>query len=111
MIDMRAFSLALVAVLACSCGGGGGYSSSPPPPPPPPPPAAVDVSIAARAVITVRVDAPGTTVMEERLTALGQPGPDRSLEILDANAAVTGRYAPPAGMSPIDFRAHPPGGR
>src|SRR4029079_17244140 len=110
MIDMRAFSLALVAVLACSCGGGGGYSSSPPPPPPPPPPpATVDLSVTGKAVIKVRVDAPGTTMMEERLTALGQPGPDRSLEILDANEAVTGRYSPPAGMSLIDFAQHPSG--
>ena len=109
MIDMRAFSLTLAALLACSCGGGGGYNGSPPSLPPPPPPATVDLAVTGKAVIKVRVDAPGTTVMEERLTALGQQGPDRSLEILDANAAVTGRYSPPAGMSLIDFAQHPSG--
>lgn len=108
MIDMRAFLLGLIAVLVSSCGGGGGgYSSSPPPPPPPP--ASVDLAVTGKAVVKVRFDAPGTTVMEERLTALGQPGPDRSLEILDANATVTGRYSAPAGMSLIDFTQHPSG--
>lgn len=109
MNDKRLFFLPFVAVLACSCGGGGGYDSSTPPPPPPPPPATVDVSVTGKAVIKVRTNSHGTTVMEERLTRLGEAGPDRSLEILDANATVKGRYSAPAGMSLIDFAQHPSG--
>lgn len=104
-----AFTL-LFSLLAAACGGGGGGGTTGNPQPPPAPPAPLTLSVAGKAVVKVRVVASGTTVMEERLQPLVHAGgPDRSLEIFDANGGLTGRYAPPAGISLIDFAQHPAG--
>src|SRR5512144_3032144 len=106
-----AFAL-LVPLLLAACGGGGGGGSptNNPTPTPPAPPAPLELSVPGKSVVKVRAVASGTTVMEERLQPLVHAGgPDRSLEIFDANGMPSGRYAPPAGFSLIDFAQHPAG--
>ncbi|HST02833.1 MAG TPA: hypothetical protein VLJ84_14340, partial [Usitatibacter sp.] len=96
------------AAVAClvSCGGGGG---SPAMQPPPVTPAPLDIATAGVAVIKVRAGTPGIAALEQRLTALTEAGPDRSLVFYDAHGGVAGRYVAPAGFSVIDFALHPSG--
>lgn len=94
-----------VAFLA-SCGGGGGSPSMQPPPVAPAP---LDIATSGVAVIKVRAGAGAIAALEQRLTALTQAGPDRSLAFYDAHGGLTGRYAAPAGFSVIDFALHPSG--
>ena len=99
-----------VSLAVAACGGSGGSTTGTPQPPPPAPPGPLELSVTSKAVVKVRAVAAGTTVMEERLQPLVHAGgPDRTLEIFDANGAPTGRYAAPAGFSLIDFAQHPAG--
>ena len=77
--------------------------------PPPPPPAPIAIAVAGMAVVKVQANALGIAAMEQRLTALNDPGPDHSLALFDAAGAATGRYAPPQGFALIDFAQHPSG--
>ena len=84
-------------------------SSPPPQLPPPPPPAPIAIAVTGMAVVKVQASNAGIAAMEQRLTAITELGPDRSLAIYDASGALTGRYAPPAGFALVDFAQHPSG--
>ncbi len=79
------------------------------PPPPPPPPAPIAIAVSGMAAIKVQAGAAGIAVLEQRLTSITEPGPDRTLAIFDGLGAPSGRYTPPAGFSLIDFTQHPSG--
>lgn len=95
-----------LGLLLASCGGGGGGSS---PAQPMQPPAPIEIAVAGFAVVKVQAAPVGLAAMQQRLTALTEPGPDRSLVIYDSHGAATGRYAAPAGFSLIDFAQHASG--
>jgi len=61
------------------------------------------------AVVKVQANAEGVVAMEQRLTAITEPGPDQSLALFDATGNPIGRYAPPQGFALIDFAQHPSG--
>ncbi len=79
------------------------------PPAPPPPPSPIAIAVSSLAVVKVQANTSGITAMEQRLTAINEQGPDRSLALFDISGASTGHYAPPAGFSLIDFAQHPSG--
>lgn len=112
LISFPALRNASACVLLCaaatlaSCGGGGGASGGSQTPPPNLP---LDLAVAGKAVIKVQSGAQGVAVMEEKLSPLAQPGPDRSIAVLDENGIVTGRYSPPTGFALVDFAQHPSG--
>jgi hypothetical protein len=59
--------------------------------------------------VKVQAGNAGIVAMEQRLTAITEAGPDRSLAIYETSGTLTGRYAPPAGFALIDFAQHPSG--
>jgi len=100
----HAFCVIALAALAACGGGGGGPSSEPAIQPAP-----LEIATAGVAVIKVQSGAVGIAALEQRLTALTEPGPDRSVALYDIHGTSTGRYAAPAGFSVIDFCQHPSG--
>jgi hypothetical protein len=108
---VRALGAMIVVALVSSCGGAGGSSPSQPtpPPPPPPPPVAIKIAVSGSAVVKAQSNTVGIAALEQRLTALTEPGPDRSLAIFDAHGTATGRYTAPEGFALIDFAQHPSG--
>ena len=98
-------ALATAALLA-ACGGGNAASS---PAQDPPPARPVDLELAGSAVVKVRAGPQGLTVMEETPLRIGEPGPQRTLAMLDAAGTRIGAYSAPAGTSLIDFARHPSG--
>jgi hypothetical protein len=102
----RVPAIALLAVIVSSCGSSGGGSSPSSTPAPPPP---IQVSVSGLAAIKVQSGTHGIGVLEQRLTAITDQGPDRALAIFDATGAASGRFSPPAGFSLIDFAQHPSG--
>ena len=104
----RVLAIATLAVIVSSCGSGGSSQTSTPPPPPPPP-TPIDIAITAMAAIKVQSGTAGIAVLEQHLNAITEAGPDRTLAIFDSHGAASGRYAPPAGYSLIDFAQHPSG--
>jgi len=51
----------------------------------------------------------GLALLEEKLTSLSEPGPQRRLTLLDNEGAVRARFSAPPGYSLIDFAQHPSG--
>ena len=98
----RIVSIALVVGIV-SCGGDPSATQ------PLPASAPVDIAVTGLAVIKVQSGPGGIAALEQRLTALTEPGPDRSLAIHDVHGAVTGHYTAPPGFSLIDFAQHPSG--
>src|SRR5215470_10394418 len=69
----------------------------------------VDLTVAGRTVVKARASGGVVAVLEERLTSIFEPGPDRILALLDADGRSTRMYAPPAGWALADFAVHPSG--
>jgi hypothetical protein len=101
------FVASCAAIALASCGGGGGGGDMVPPAPPPP--LSINLAVTGMDVIKVRAGAQGVTLMAERLTSLTEPGPDRSITVLDNSGVVSGRFAAPSGWAIIDFAQHPSG--
>src|SRR5436309_2942387 len=94
--DASAAAAALgLALILASCGGSGGSGSATnnPPPPPAPAPPPLDLTTTGMAVVKVRDGPDGATILEEKLTALSETGPQRRLSLLDAVGSVRARYA------------------
>ena len=104
---LQAIAAAAMVLVLANCGGGGGYSGTTSPPPPPPSP--ITFNVTGSAVVKIRPRGNGLVVLEEKLSALTDPGPRRALEILDDLGHVTKRFDPPAGWSLVDFAVHPLG--
>src|SRR5260221_9897991 len=75
----------MAAVFVASCGGGGGGS---PPEARPPSIQLLAFSETAMAVIKVQSSLDGVTLLEEKLTSLLEPGPQRRITLLDQRGAV-----------------------
>lgn len=73
------------------------------------PPAPVSLAVTNVIVTKVQAGDHGVAFMEEKLTSLLEPGPLRSLTLLDNDGAVSGRYAAPSGWALVDFAQHPSG--
>ena len=99
----RRFSAFLIAALAVSCGGGGPQPAAPPLVTP------LDLAVPGMGAIKVRPGPDGIALLEEKLTSLLEPGPERCLTLLDKDGALRGRYSAPPGYSLIDFAQHPSG--
>jgi hypothetical protein len=101
----RTIFIALCAAVVASCGGGGGSS----PASPPPAPASLQIAVSGMAIVKLQATAAGIVAMEQRLTAITEPGPDHALALFDTSGNLIGRYAPPPGFALIDFTQHPSG--
>jgi len=102
-------SLFLLATFAMALAGCGGEFTSQPVTGTPPPPSPVDVSVPAQAVTKVRTEGKVTAFLQERLVSIFEQGPQRTLEILDADGHTTHAWQAPAGWSVVDFAVHPSG--
>src|SRR5689334_21168167 len=98
----RLAGIGIGATLAAS-GGVGGARSTPAMPMPPP---SIAIAIPGLAVLKVQSGTGGFAVIRQHLTALTEPGPDRSVAIYDVRRLATGQHAAPAGSSLIDFAQH-----
>ena len=102
----RIFAALCLGILLASCGGGGGGTTAQTTPPPL---VSINLAVTGMAVVKVQTSAQGVTLMAEKLASLADPGPERSITLLDNNGAVTGRYSAPSGWALIDFSQHPSG--
>ena len=100
----RCFAAAAACALLAACGGGGDSTATAPAPPP-----ALQLAASGVAITKVRSGSGSVMVMQEKLRALTDPGPERRLVVLDDTGMETGRYVPPQGWSLIDFTQHASG--
>jgi len=89
-----------------ACGGGDGSTATGEPNPPI---QTVNLAVAGQAVIKVRTAGNVIALLEERLTSIFEPGPQRTLAILQADGRTAHSYVSPTGWSVIDFAVHPSG--
>jgi hypothetical protein len=100
----KCFTAVAASILLAACGGGGDSS-----PMATPPPAKVEIAVTGVAVTKVQTGTSGIAVMEEKLRALTNPGPERQLVFLDGAGTQLAQYTPPAGWSLVDFARHASG--
>jgi len=99
----KCFTAVTASVVLAACGGGDSAPMASPPP------AKVEVMVSGVAVTKVQTGTSGIAVMEEKLRALTNPGPERQLVFLDGTGMQLAQYTPPAGWSLVDFARHASG--
>ena len=113
-IGLRLLGLCVLlsAYLLSACGGGGSTSDEVVLPPPVLAP--INVAAPGKAIIKVQSAAQNISILEEKLISLPEiskedTGPNRQINIVQANGQSSGRYTAPVGWALIDFAQHPSG--
>jgi hypothetical protein len=114
LIGLRLLGLCVLlsTCLLSACGGGGSTSEEVVPPPPVLAP--INVAAPGKAIIKVQSAAQNIAILEEKLISLPEiskedTGPNRQINIVQANGQSSGRYTAPVGWALIDFAQHPSG--